>query len=331
MASPSFEAGRPGEDAVRRAAAALLYSRPHSQSSKTFTRCHRRREAASLSTAARRSSLRKRSSEASRTAARALLAPESPAVSTVPDSTLCFVRLTTELSTPRRHHLFPLNTKPGAVDLEALTVLAGRAVWAVRLDVHVIDHSGSLAGAASLGVRQSISPLSGPALGSGSYFSFSQPATTFDRWLSSSVSVYSKRRPLQRSSPTGGLRCQCSRTRVQSPCTHWRRAGAAQPLTSPPLHKLTAPARLLGPRPRRQTRSLTLPRRGCRVSSSSRQNRRQVKEAIPLALHHLPVAAEFALLGEDGRHVVLDPLIVEEAAAGGTIAVGAWALLTSLI
>lgn len=45
-----------------------------------------------------------------------------------------------------------------------------------------------------------------------------------------------------------------------------------------------------------------------------------MKEAIPLALHHLPVAAEFALLGEDGRFVVLDPLIVEEAAAGGSIA-----------
>lgn len=38
----------------------------------------------------------------------------------------------------------------GAVDLEALVVLSGRAVWALRTDVHVVDNGGGLAGAASL-------------------------------------------------------------------------------------------------------------------------------------------------------------------------------------
>jgi exosome complex component RRP45 len=38
----------------------------------------------------------------------------------------------------------------GAVDVESLCVLAGRRVWHVRCDVHVIDHCGNIAGAASL-------------------------------------------------------------------------------------------------------------------------------------------------------------------------------------
>ncbi|DBB13924.1 TPA: hypothetical protein ACH3X3_000907 [Trebouxia sp. C0006] len=37
-----------------------------------------------------------------------------------------------------------------AVDLEALCVLAGRKVWSLRVDVHILDHNGNLADAASL-------------------------------------------------------------------------------------------------------------------------------------------------------------------------------------
>ncbi|KAL3145363.1 hypothetical protein ABBQ38_001617 [Trebouxia sp. C0009 RCD-2024] len=37
-----------------------------------------------------------------------------------------------------------------AVDLEALCVLAGRKVWSLRVDVHILDHCGNLADAASL-------------------------------------------------------------------------------------------------------------------------------------------------------------------------------------
>lgn len=37
-----------------------------------------------------------------------------------------------------------------AVDLEALCVLAGRKVWSIRVDVHILDHNGNLADAASL-------------------------------------------------------------------------------------------------------------------------------------------------------------------------------------
>ncbi len=41
----------------------------------------------------------------------------------------------------------------GAVDTESLVVQAGRWVWSVRLDVHILDHGGNVAGAASLAVR----------------------------------------------------------------------------------------------------------------------------------------------------------------------------------
>ena len=41
----------------------------------------------------------------------------------------------------------------GAVDTESLVVQAGRWVWTVRVDVHVLDHGGNLAGAASIAVR----------------------------------------------------------------------------------------------------------------------------------------------------------------------------------
>ena len=41
----------------------------------------------------------------------------------------------------------------GAVDTESLVVQAGRWVWTVRVDVHILDHGGNLAGAASLAVR----------------------------------------------------------------------------------------------------------------------------------------------------------------------------------
>lgn len=37
-----------------------------------------------------------------------------------------------------------------AVDVEALCVLAGRKVWSLRVDVHILDHNGNLADAASL-------------------------------------------------------------------------------------------------------------------------------------------------------------------------------------
>lgn len=37
-----------------------------------------------------------------------------------------------------------------AIDLEALCVLAGKKVWSLRVDVHVIDHDGNVSDAASL-------------------------------------------------------------------------------------------------------------------------------------------------------------------------------------
>lgn len=41
----------------------------------------------------------------------------------------------------------------GAVDLEALVVQPGRWAWSIRVDVHVLDHGGSAASAASVAVR----------------------------------------------------------------------------------------------------------------------------------------------------------------------------------
>jgi exosome complex component RRP45 len=55
----------------------------------------------------------------------------------------------------------------GAVDVESLCVLAGKRVWHVRCDVHVIDHCGNIAGAASL--------AAGAAL-----LSFRRPEATVD-------------------------------------------------------------------------------------------------------------------------------------------------------
>jgi exosome complex component RRP45 len=47
----------------------------------------------------------------------------------------------------------------GAVDTESLVVQAGRWVWTVRVDVHILDHGGNLASAASLAVRFCLSCL----------------------------------------------------------------------------------------------------------------------------------------------------------------------------
>ena len=51
------------------------------------------------------------------------------------------------------------------------------------------------------------------------------------------------------------------------------------------------------------------------------KTRVQMKEPIPLSLHHLPVAIEFALFEPDGAFVAMDPSAAEEAAAGGSITV----------
>ena len=44
----------------------------------------------------------------------------------------------------------------GAVDVESLCVLAGRRVWNIRVDVHVLDACGNIAGAASLAANASL-------------------------------------------------------------------------------------------------------------------------------------------------------------------------------
>lgn len=55
----------------------------------------------------------------------------------------------------------------GAVDREALCVLAGRKAWALRLDLHVVDHGGGLAGATSLAALAAL-------------LTFRKPETTVD-------------------------------------------------------------------------------------------------------------------------------------------------------
>lgn len=113
----------------------------------------------------------------------------------------------------------------GAVDVESLCVLAGRRVWHVRCDVHVIDACGNIVGAASLAANAAL-------------LSFRRPEAT----------------------------------------------------VAPDTQRVTVhPA--------------------------------DVREPIPLALHHLPVAFTFGFFAEHDGLVIVDPTVKEEAVMGSELVV----------
>lgn len=49
----------------------------------------------------------------------------------------------------------------------------------------------------------------------------------------------------------------------------------------------------------------------------------ELREPVPLSLHHLPLPVSFAVFGEEGELLVVDPSLKEEAAAAGTFVGGA--------
>lgn len=113
----------------------------------------------------------------------------------------------------------------GAVDVESLCVLAGRRVWHVRCDVHVMDACGNIAGAASLAANAAM-------------LSFRRPEAT----------------------------------------------------VSPDTQLITVhPA--------------------------------DVREPVPLALHHLPVAVTFGFFAEQDGLVIADPTVNEEMVVGSDLVV----------
>ena len=113
----------------------------------------------------------------------------------------------------------------GAVDVESLCVLAGRRVWHVRCDVHVLDACGNIAGAASLAADAAL-------------LSFRRPEAT----------------------------------------------------VSPDTQLITVhPA--------------------------------DVREPVPLALHHLPVAITFGYFAEQDGLVITDPTVNEEMVIGSELVV----------
>ena len=113
----------------------------------------------------------------------------------------------------------------GAVDVESLCVLAGRRVWHVRCDVHVLDACGNIAGAASLAADAAL-------------LSFRRPEAT----------------------------------------------------VSPDTQLITVhPA--------------------------------DVREPVPLALHHLPVAITFGYFAEQDGLVIADPTVNEEMVIGSELVV----------
>ena len=113
----------------------------------------------------------------------------------------------------------------GAVDVESLCVLAGRRVWHVRCDVHVMDACGNIAGAASLAANAAM-------------LSFRRPEAT----------------------------------------------------VSPDTQLITVhPA--------------------------------DVREPVPLALHHLPVAITFGFFAEQDGLVIADPTVNEEMVVGSDLVV----------
>ena len=112
-----------------------------------------------------------------------------------------------------------------AIDQEALCVLAGRKVWSLRVDIHVLDHGGNLVDACCLSAL-------------GALMAFKKPETSVETGVDGTVEV----------------------------------------IVHPP----------------------------------------EVKEPLPLTLHHLPVSVTYGLF-EGGNTVVVDPSLKEEAAMEGSI------------
>ncbi|KAL4427701.1 hypothetical protein ABPG75_001790 [Micractinium tetrahymenae] len=113
-----------------------------------------------------------------------------------------------------------------AVDLEALVVLAGRKVWHLRVDIHVLDHQGNLVDACALVALAAL-------------MAFRRPDVT-----------------------VGG-------------------GDDSQAVTVHP---------------------------------------QELREPVPLSIHHLPLPVSFALW-EDGELIAVDPSLKEEAAAAGKLTV----------
>ncbi|KAK9855752.1 hypothetical protein WJX84_012202 [Apatococcus fuscideae] len=113
-----------------------------------------------------------------------------------------------------------------AIDLEALCVLAGRKVWMLRVDVHVLDHDGNLTDAASLAALAALMAFRRPYVEVG-----------------------------------GGSSDQHQEVTVMAP---------------------------------------------------------DVREPLPLTIHHLPIAVTIALF-QQGNLVCVDPSLKEEAAAAGSM------------
>eukprot|EP00798_Chlamydomonas_sp_ICE-L_P023908 gene23908-9476_t len=112
----------------------------------------------------------------------------------------------------------------GAVDMEALCVMAGRKVWALRVDTHVLDHGGNLLDAC---------------------------------FLSALAALLAFRKPEVSVGNTGPN-------------------GTTQLVVHPP----------------------------------------EVKEPVPLTIHHLPLSVTFALF-DDGNLIAVDPTLKEEASMQG--------------
>eukprot|EP00897_Mesotaenium_endlicherianum_P003395 jgi/Mesen1/3083/ME000183S02134 len=110
-----------------------------------------------------------------------------------------------------------------ALDTEALCVVAGRAVWAVRIDIHILDNGGNLVDAANLAAL---------------------------------AALLSFRRP----------ECSVGGDDGQTVTVH------------PP----------------------------------------EVRDPVPLSIHHLPIAVTFAFFN-DGDNMVIDPSLKEEAVMGGRL------------
>ncbi|KAK9866329.1 hypothetical protein WJX84_003648 [Apatococcus fuscideae] len=113
-----------------------------------------------------------------------------------------------------------------AIDLEALCVLAGRKVWMLRVDVHVLDHDGNLTDAAGLAALAALMAFRRPYVEVG-----------------------------------GGSSEQDQEVTVMSP---------------------------------------------------------DVREPLPLTIHHLPIAVTIALF-QEGNLVCVDPNLKEEASAAGSM------------
>ena len=53
------------------------------------------------------------------------------------------------------------------------------------------------------------------------------------------------------------------------------------------------------------------------------EHSRELREPLPLSLHHLPVTIAFAFFDDSGELVVVDPSLAEEQSSAGTMMVRA--------